>query len=456
MSLRWRWAATLAVVAAVAIGAAIAAALVATRSELNGQIDRDLVQRISFPDRMDTQFPRVPEGGLGRRVGRSPLVDLDAVVQVIDSSGTVAFKVDAAKADLPIDDQDLALATAPGEPILRDVEIDGVAHRMITAHVGDMPATFFGLEIGAVQVAVDTSGVDEAVATLTRELLLLGAIGIALVAGTGWLLAGRAVGPIQRLTATAESVAVTERLDTALDEEAPGEIGRLAASFGSMLRSLETSRRQQQRLVSDASHEFRTPLTALKTSLETLQRRDEKLGVDQRRELIEAALRESDQLAELSAELVALATDVQHSDEPTDHVALDDVAEAVAQQYRRRTSAPIETKGSGSTVVARRSQLERAVGNLVDNATKWNGDGHPIVIHLDGGRIEVHDGGPGIPDGDLPHVFERFYRSVESRSMPGSGLGLAIVEHIVTAHGGTVFAANDPEGGAVVGFELPT
>jgi two-component system sensor histidine kinase MprB len=269
------------------------------------------------------------------------------------------------------------------------------------------------------------------------------------------LLAGRAVRPIERLTATAESVARTERFDADLDEAAPGEIGRLASSFGSMLRSLQASRSQQQRLVSDASHEFRTPLTALKTTLETLHRQAGDLGPEQERDLIEAALRESDELGDLSEELVALATDVVHSDEPATPISLGDLAESVADIYQRRTSTAISVEGAGDDVVGRRSQLERALGNLIDNAVKWSPPGGAVTIHLTGSRVEVQDEGPGIPEADLPHVFERFYRSVDARSRPGSGLGLSIVEHVVTAHGGTVFARNAPSAGAIVGFELP-
>jgi two-component system sensor histidine kinase MprB len=458
MSLRWRWAVTLAAVSAIAIGAAIAAALVATRSELESRIDQDLSRRVSFGDRIDTELPRFPEGGPGRGMGmaRNPLVGLDAIVQFVDQSGSVVLKVDSRTPDLPVERTDLDLARAPGEPKLRDVEVDGVPYRMITAHLtGDLGRPF-GLDTGAVQVAIDASEVSDAIESLTRQLALLGAIGIALVAGTGRLLAGKAVRPIERLTETAESVARTEKLDAELDSEAPGEIGRLALAFRSMLDSLAESRRQQQRLVSDASHEFRTPLTALKTSLETLRKRADDLTPDQRRELIDAALSESDELTELSAELVALATDVGHSDEPEREVSLDELSETVADAYRRRSRTSISVEGSGAVVIGRASQLERALGNLVDNAVKWSPPEGRITIRLTGGRVEVHDQGSGIPLDDLPHVFERFYRAVDARSRPGSGLGLSIVQHIITAHGGTVFAENDPSGGAIVGFDLGT
>ncbi len=455
MSLRWRWAFTLALVAAVAIGAAIASSIIATRTELNDQIDRDLSARVAAGDRFEN-LERLPQPGLGRRgPGIPQIVDLDAIVQLIDSSGEVVFRLDPGVSTLPVTEDDLALARDGGPPILRDADLEGARHRMITAQLDERLGRFIGMtSIGAVQVAVDASGVDDAVAALTGRLIVLGLIGIALVAGTGWLLAGRAVRPIVSLTDTAETVAATERLDTALDEQAPAEIGRLATAFRSMLGSLESSRRQQQRLVSDASHEFRTPLTALKTSLETLSRQGGNLGEEDRKLLLDGAIREADQLADLSAELVALATDFKHSDEPASEVDLLEVAEVVAQRFRHRTDSEIVVTGEGTMVQGRRSQLDRAISNLLDNAAKWNAEGAPIEVEVAGSKLSVRDHGTGIAEEDLPHVFERFHRGVAARSEDGSGLGLAIVEHIVSAHGGTVFAGNHPDGGAEVGFEL--
>jgi two-component system sensor histidine kinase MprB len=90
------------------------------------------------------------------------------------------------------------------------------------------------------------------------------------------------------------------------------------------------------------------------------------------------------------------------------------------------------------------------VGNLLDNAAKWNPTDAAIEVTVSDGAVEVRDHGPGFADEDLPLVFDRFYRSPSARGMPGSGLGLAIVRQIADAHGGTVLAANAPDGGAVV------
>jgi two-component system sensor histidine kinase MprB len=104
------------------------------------------------------------------------------------------------------------------------------------------------------------------------------------------------------------------------------------------------------------------------------------------------------------------------------------------------------------------ARLERAIANLLDNACKWNPPVPPVLpveVRVRDGRLEVRDHGPGIAPEDLPRVFDRFYRAPAARARPGSGLGLAIVRQMAETHGGTVHAANDPDGGARLTLELP-
>jgi len=101
-------------------------------------------------------------------------------------------------------------------------------------------------------------------------------------------------------------------------------------------------------------------------------------------------------------------------------------------------------------------RLNRLVANLLDNAVKWNARGEPIEVTLRDGVLTVRDHGPGFPDDDLPHVFERFYRSPVARSKPGSGLGLSIVQQVAQMHGASVTAGNAADGGAVLTVIFPT
>ena len=451
MSLRWRWALGLGVVAALAIGLITIAAVVSADRQLRGALDADLRERASELARWTGTLDTTSRVERGRLLPR--IVDFDAVVQAFDSSGAVRLRIGPEGVVPPVEATDLEVLNGDGRWPIRNIEIRGAPYRMITVPIqlrsrtGPTPLGF--------QIAIDHSDVDANLTALTRRLVLIGVIGVLLVGFTGWLLASRAVRPITDLTDTAERIASTERLEPAgqLDMSAPAEIGRLARAFSSMLAALSTSRQEQQRLVSDAGHEFRTPITALTTNLELLRRQGDRIAADQRDQLIEAALAESGQLADLATELVDLASDVHHADEPMTDIDLELLAAEVADRFRHLGAGTVTVSGAGNTVPGRRSQLERALGNLVDNASKWAQG--TVEIVLQGYTVGVRDDGPGIPEDDLGHIFRRFYRSEEARATPGSGLGLAIVEHLVRAHGGTVFARNLPGGGAEVGFSLP-
>ena len=221
-----------------------------------------------------------------------------------------------------------------------------------------------------------------------------------------------------------------------------------------MLEALEQSRVQQQQLVRDAGHELRTPLTALRTNIELLARAGN-LPDDQRRELLDAATFELRELSDLTAELVDLAADPEAVTEPAETVRLDELVERVIERFRRRTGREITLAATPATVKVRVASVERAVGNLIDNARKWSPDGGVIDITVDGANVRVEDRGPGIDAVDKERVFDRFYRAPAARTKPGSGLGLAIVKKVVEEHGGSVFVTDRSGGGTTVGFSLP-
>ena len=206
----------------------------------------------------------------------------------------------------------------------------------------------------------------------------------------------------------------------------------------------------------DASHELRTPLTSLRTNAELLARADE-LAPGEYDDVVEGVQLEVQELTDLVSELVEMAGDSSWSDEAPQTVDLADLAGDVVMRARRRSGRDIDVSSSGATTVLVRPQMiERAIGNMVDNALKYSTDADAVEVVILDTRLEVRDRGTGFNDVDLPHVFDRFYRSVEARTQSGSGLGLAIVQQAVERHGGTVWAANRPDRGAVVGFELPT
>ena len=215
-----------------------------------------------------------------------------------------------------------------------------------------------------------------------------------------------------------------------------------------MTAALDESVGAQRRLVADASHELRTPLTSLITNLELLAERPDDPSAPT---LAAAALAEAGELRVLVNDLVELARDGEASFHIED-VRLDLVAERVAARAAARAAGLRCELDCRPTLVRGDSDaLERAVGNLVDNAVKWSPPGACVGISAADGTVEVRDEGPGIPAEDLPFIFDRFYRSATARSLPGSGLGLAIVRRIADMHGGTVEAIPLPRG---VAFRL--
>jgi two-component system, OmpR family, sensor histidine kinase MprB len=204
----------------------------------------------------------------------------------------------------------------------------------------------------------------------------------------------------------------------------------------------------QRRLVADASHELRTPLTSLRTNVEVLNDPDG-MSPDTRRSLLEDLSAQLDELTHLVGDLVDLARDDERVAEPED-VRLDAlVAESVRRCERHAPRVAFEVSLEPTAVEGRPDRLERAVANLLDNAAKFSPEGGTVEVVLREGELSVRDHGPGIPEADLPHVFDRFYRSLDARSVPGSGLGLAIVRQVAEAHGGAV-AARPADGGGTI------
>ena len=480
MNLRWKVTlATAAVGAFVAVGGATGA-LVSTRQQLASQIDQTLLASARNPGGRADRPPPPNDGAardraardraandgtdvvsattLGRPPGRPPAGarardcasrrgSADSAVQVIKSDGTVTSCGNVAA--LPTDDADLALAKADAPPRFRTVTVDGTSYRVVTAHLRS------GV---ALQIARDLDETDAVVASLRSRLAVLGAIAIAIAAAGGWLVARRMVRPIEELQGATDRVASTGDLSAPVAVKGTDEIAGLATSFNSMIRALATSREQQTRLIADASHELRTPLTSLRTNAELLQRA-RNLTPEQHGEVVGAVVSEVDELTALMTELVELATDPTGVDEPVHDLDLAEVAADVAERTRRRSGSTITVDARNPLMLPLRPRmLDRAVSNLLENAVKYGKgpDGVArIEVRVDGGRIEVRDHGPGIDDADLALVFGRFYRAISARTAPGSGLGLAIVEQIVTRHGGKVFALNAPDGGAIVGFDIP-
>jgi two-component system, OmpR family, sensor histidine kinase MprB len=450
MTLRTRFAIAFAAVAGLAIAAAMVLSYQAMASLLKvntEQTFRALVDAVDTEARRGELTPRdfadpSDSAGMAARVVNSRQV----LAQVLDGAGRVEVH-DEERPPLPVTgaDRTVAASPTPGTQAERGFTSGGERFQLVTVSLGGGR--------GAVQLAQRATETDRLLRDLRQAVLVVG-LGVFMLAGVaGWIAANGVTRRLARLTSTAERVAENGRLDTPVPWAGRDEVGRLSAALRGMLGQLVRAREDQRRLVQDAGHELKTPLTSIRTNTTVLRRLDE-LSPRARTRLIDDLDSETRELVTLVNELVDLANG-QHEEEPPEQVDLADLANRVADRARRRTGREVVVHTAGDTVIhGRPTALARALGNLVDNADKFAPGTGPIEIAVHTGLVTVLDRGPGIPPAEATRVFDRFYRAEAARGLPGSGLGLAVVRSVAQAHGGEVFAKPRPGGGTAIGFTL--
>jgi len=339
--------------------------------------------------------------------------------------------------------------------------------RVVSVVIGDEADA-----LGFAELSKSPDAVAEAVATARRALLLAGGGTTLLAVLVGLLVSGRLTQPLQRLTA-----ATAEMSGGDLSVRAPvhrdDEIGQLAGQFNRMAERLEASfselaaeRDTLRRFIADASHELRTPITALRNFNELLQ------GAaagdpDARQEFLAESETQLGRLAWITDNLLDLSRIEAGlvSLDLAEHDARDLVA-ATASAFRaqaadRGLTLATEVPATPLQLHGDRHRIELALSNLLDNALKFTQPGGRVEIGAQRAgqkaRLWVADDGQGISPEDLPHVFERFYRgrAQDAEAVKGSGLGLAIVRSIAEAHGGHVWAESELGYGSRITLELP-
>ena len=448
MGLRGKVALAVALVSALATLSVGVLSYRATEARLVEEVDESLQRAATaLVDRPGRSGPGGPfERFPGRPMVTIPerLADIDQyIVQVLDTSGSV---VDASMGvNLPVSETDVAIATDQrGAALTTSTDLgDDSDWRVLTVGVGN----------GAVQIARSLGETDAVLADLRGRIGVL-VLAVTLAgAGLGWLLAFGMTQRLRNLTAVADQVGSSGDLAVTVPVSGNDETGRLGRALATMLVNLRDSRARQQQLVEDAGHELRTPLTSLRTNLDVLRRHPD-LDEATRAAVIADLNRDTGDLTALVEEVVAVASN-RHDDQPPTPTRLGDLARVVAARTGRRTARTVTVDDDGTVAVVNAPAVERAISNLVDNAIKFDPSGGPVAVTIRHGVLTVTDDGPGIPEGELTAIFERFHRSAEARSLPGSGLGLSIVAKVARDHGGETFATNRPEGGASIGFRLP-
>ena len=349
------------------------------------------------------------------------------------------------------------------EQIAADQQRAPRSRRAITAAIGERQAP-----LGYVEISDGPDLSREAVITASRAFLMAAGLAMLMSLIVGMLVSRRLAGPLRELTAVAGRMTGGD-LSTRAPVGGKDEIGQLAGEFNRMAERLEVSfsklaaeRDALRRFIADASHELRTPITALRSFNDLLlgPAADDPVAsaeflVESQVQLdrLEWVTRNLLDLSRLDAGLVELDLALHDAGELIEAAACGFKAAA----RERGIDLTVQPPEPRLAIRCDRARIELALSNLLENALKFTPAGGQVAIGADGRgdvvRLWVRDNGPGIDPEDLPRIFERFYRGQGGRK--GSGLGLAIVQSIVQAHGGQVSVEGEPGAGSFFLIQLP-
>jgi two-component system sensor histidine kinase BaeS len=368
-----------------------------------------------------------------------------ATIAVLDGSGAVVRE--------PVEEAAAMLERMHGVSIVDTPRGDPV----------EAPVVVAGSPVGSVQLRFPKSSLSspeqEVRDALVRTALFGALLAIAVAVAVSVFVAHRVSRPLTQLTAAATELEAGRRDVRVHLEDAPGELGTLAATFDRMAEAVQREDELRRQLIRDVAHEVRTPLTILRGTTEALvdgvmEPDDETLS-----SLHDEVLRLTRVVGDLETLAEAEASALQLEMAPIDLVAVAEAAVAVARAAAAAEELELVGDLSPAPAVGDAGRLGQVAVNLVVNALRYTPAGGAITVRTstrDGEAVlEVLDTGPGIADEDLPHLFERFYRGRTAERTSGSGIGLAVASELAAAHGGRIEAANRPEGGAVFTVRLP-
>ena len=448
-SLRLRVAIAAAAAVLLAVAALGAATLLIVDHELRSSLDQGLRDRARDVARLSASAPALltAPGALD-----APFGGRDLVVEVLDRRGRIVARSTALGGRLLPAGDLIGRAIRTGRSDFRRATLSGEPLRMFVAPLPDAGGPASG---GSVVVASSLREIEHTTERLRRLILLCALGAVALGAAAAALLTGTGLAPLRRLSAAAGEIERTGDAARRLPPAGDGEVGELTRTLNGMLAALEQARNTERRFLADASHELRTPVTALLGNVEYLARH----GGEGSAEVLADLRADAARLARLVDDLLVLERQGQGpAGSGTAVVALDVVARTVAAAHDGvavDAPAPVLVHGEAGA-------LERAVENLVANGLSHGTGLVTISVRRrdDRALICVADNGPGLPAEQVEAAFQRFWRAPEAGGTPGSGLGLAIVRATAHAHGGEVsvagsaftldLPATDPEPGTIV------
>jgi heavy metal sensor kinase len=420
-----------------------AALILRFRHELDRTIDEALLDRAGVITASEDRFQAV------RSVGRAD----ETFAQLLDEQGRQVL----------VASHDMGHEPLPLPPAIRTREAGFLDSRVATAEE-PVQARLYARRFkdgSILVVGQDTEDQRDAARRLTVLIAIGSPLVVVAISVLGWILAGAALRPVERLRAEADAISTIEPSRRLRVPATGDELQRLAETLNGMLDRLHEALDRERTFIDEASHELRTPLGVLRAEAELA------LKGTRSREELEAALRsvrqESERLTRLSQDLLVLARSdrgrlpVHRAD-----VDVSELLERVASEFEERAGirgVRLRSESSGVRADVDRDRIRQAMENLIDNALRHTGRGGEIVLRAGRGRdaltLEVVDSGTGFPPGLLDRVFEPFARVDGRGNDEGAGLGLAIVKAVAEAHGGTASAENAATGGAAVRIELP-
>jgi two-component system, OmpR family, sensor histidine kinase MprB len=446
LTLRARMTLLTAVAVAVAVAACAVVSWLLTRDQLYRQLDQTLAKTPAGPPGVVTEALRncsqVP-------TTEGMHIPFRFTAQVIRADGTWCTLPGSPQA-LTVTTADVQVARGERAAVFRSgVTADGTGMRILTRRTP---------EGATLAIALPLSEVRNSLNSLATLLIPISLFGVLAAGSAGLLIAHASLRPVDELTDAVEHIARTEDLDTTIPVKGKDEIARLSRSFNTMTGALAAARDRQRELIADAGHELRTPLTSLRTNIDLLLRSEttgRDLPAGTRHRLLVSVQAQVRELSSLVGDLLELSKpDGRHR--PDEIVALHEVVgQAVERARLRGPGLRIDLAVEPWWARGDAAQLERAVMNLLDNAVKFSPPDGSVEVRLRGGELTVRDHGTGIPTEDLPHVFERFWRSPSARGLPGSGLGLSIVALVIRECGGDVTLAPATGGGTLARVRLP-
>jgi heavy metal sensor kinase len=379
------------------------------------------------------------------------------LLRTLNSDGSVLQALGSYKT-LPVTDEALA-AGQNGETNLTTLTDQASGDSI---RVYSVPIRERGVTVGMHQVGQDLEQVEETLQFLLSTFIIGGPILVIAAGIGGYLLAARALSPIDQVTRTARRISAADlsaRIEPTLTDD---EVGRLSATFNEMLARLEKAFQREKQFTTDASHELRTPLAAMQAILDVTSEK-RRTNKDYQVAIADTA-EENKKLMTIAEALLLLARMEENGNEIHEEIDLTQLIRDVVDSFHPLA----QLKGlelicdftEDLIITGNRDGIVRLVVNLIDNAIKYSESGSILIsVERSEGEtvcIRVEDSGIGIDPDHLPHIFERFYRVDPSRATEGAGLGLAIAQRIVQVHHGWIEVSSEIGQGTKFTVHLPS